>query len=123
MPQDNSTTDASILDNFDEVNEISPVIIPSTVSQRKKRSGTIIETPSPPLSAVKKIAAEVLTNFQNRSQPDRFTAIGEVFAGHLRNLEPNAAINLESRLFNVLYDFLGSHTSSTIVPPPINIDE
>lgn len=96
--------------------EISPIIIQPTVGQRKKRSAsrTSVQTPSPTLSSlgVKKMAAEVLANFQNRAQADRFTAIGEVFAGHLRNLAPKDAINLESCLFKVLYDFLGSHTSS-----------
>lgn len=117
--QENTTTDRSIFNDWAQSLDIipPPKPIPTIVGYRRKLPATKTPTPLPsptPSSqsgSMRELAAEVLSNLRARTPADRFSSFGEVIAGHLRNLEPNEAIALETRLFQTLYDFLGSRTS------------
>lgn len=60
---------------------------------------------------------EGLSNFKappsTSAQADHFTAFGEIIAAHLRKLDAIDAEQLESRIYQLVYDFLDTHRTST----------
>lgn len=139
-------TDQSFLDDLIGVESTQPTAThvaietpsptPSNVSQRRKRptsKATTLSshsvTPSPAPSScgsAKQSAIQLLESLHLKAQSvqaDRFSAFGELIAGHLRRLNADQAILMESTISQAMYGCLHSFqaptasTQKTPVPP------
>lgn len=88
----------------------TPTTIPMTVGHRKPRARShatksSISTPPASSASMKSLAAQVLSNYPARQQPDTHALFGEYIASESRNLPNDASDELRDRIFKTLSKF------------------